>query len=199
MNNIKKWKQFNEEVEKYHLLNEESLPPNKDHQYFIDIFKKLGYNIIKNISGGHYGYCYLTDKNTVLKYTSDKFNAAAAYILKGKKLEYLVDCYNSYIINHNDHTFYIIEMEYLDTKKVNLNKLNDAFKKFNYKMSYFNTIHPNSYVRDFLKILKEADKYGIRVDLRNTGNFTIKNNHLCAIDLGYISHKTVDKIEIINI
>lgn len=180
-------------------INEEYLPLGKDHKFFIKILKKLGYNIQGNLSGGAYGFCYLSDDNKVIKITQDENNANASFISIGKKLEYLVNCYNVLKVKVDKSHFYVIEMEYVDTN-VDTKKLDNAFKSFKYgDMSAFNKLHPNSYIRDFMKIKKEAEENDIRIDLQNSGNFAIKNNHLCVIDLGVVHIGKHYDIEVIKI
>lgn len=171
----------------YIKLFEEFVPLGTDFDYWVKTLNKLGYNIIGKLSGGHYGFCYLTDKKRVIKVSFSRSDALAAQKLKNLKNEYLVDYYNVIRFvdkSRNIEMSYIIEMEYLDEPQEN--KLNNAFKLFNKvgksKLPYH--LHPNSYVRDFVKIKKEAATKNVSLDLINPSNFRIKNNHLCAIDIG---------------
>ena len=167
---------------------EEFIPSDTDFDYWTKTLNKLGVNITDKLSGGYYGFCYLTDNKKVIKVSFNRGDALAAHKLKNLKNEYLVDYYD--VIRFVDKSknikmSYIIEMEYLD-KKPDKKKLVDAFKLFHKvarsKLPY--NLYPNSYVRDFLKIKKEATTKGVSLDLQNHGNFLIKNNHLCAIDIG---------------
>lgn len=167
---------------------EEFIPSNTDFDYWTKTLNKLGINITDKLSGGYYGFCYLTDNKKVIKVSFNRGDALAAHKLKNLKNEYLVDYYD--VIRFVDKSknikmSYIIEMEYLD-KKPDKKKLVDAFKLFHKvvrsKLPY--NLYPNSYIRDFLKIKKEATTKGVSLDLQNHGNFLIKNNHLCAIDIG---------------
>jgi hypothetical protein len=169
-------------------IYEEFLPLGTDFDYWITTLNKLGYNITDKLSGGYYGFCYLTDNKKVIKVSFNRNDALAAHKLKNSKNEYLVDYYD--VIRFVDKSknikmSYIIEMEYLD-EKPHERKLETAFELFykvrNSKLPY--NLYPNSYVRDFFKIKKEANAKGVSLDLQNHGNFLIKNNHLCAIDIG---------------
>lgn len=156
--------------------------------YWIEILNKLGYKGVSPLKGGHFGFCFLTDESKVVKITFDKADAVTAYILKNIKNEYLVDYYNSYILNIKDspdikRNIYVVEMEYLSSKPDSI-KLKRAFKSFD-DISKLHLIHPNSYVRDFVKISKEVSLRDVKIDLQNMGNFLIKNGHLCVIDIGY--------------
>ena len=156
--------------------------------YWIEILNKLGYKGVSPLKGGHFGFCFLTDESKVVKISFDKADAVAAYILKNIKNEYLVDYYNSYILNIKDspdikRDIYVIEMEYLSSKpdSIKLKRAGTSFDNI-YKL---HLIHPNSYVRDFVKIAKEASLRDVKIDLQNLGNFLIKNGHLCGVDIGY--------------
>lgn len=151
------------------------------------VSKDLGYTIVEKISGGAYGYAFLTSDNEVLKVSYDRGDAVAADILIGKKCEYLADCYHV----HKTNEFDIIVMEKLDTENLNEKKLKkamtDHYKYFNSKMPSIGDVYRlcfNSYFRDFIKIYKESRKYNVRIDTQNSGNFGLKNGHLAAFDLG---------------
>ena len=172
--------------------------PHGTNNYWIEVLNKLGYSGISPIAGGYYGFCYLTDESKVVKITFDKGDAVSAHILKNKKNEYLVDYYQSYALHiksESKKNCFVVEMEYLSDKP-DYKKLEQAFKSFD-NISKLHMIYPNSYVRDFVKIKKEASLNKVSIDLQNSGNFLIKNGHLCAVDIGYSTLRP-DFWEIIN-
>lgn len=152
----------------------------------INILESIGYKIIKYVGGGYYGSCYLSDKNRIIKITLDLQNALASNRLIGENMEYLCNSYKVIRIfsNKENYEAYVIEMENCDTLKIDKNKLQRAFKYFKLKMNPIHNFSINSYIRDFIKIKKESNKYGITIDLQNYGNFGIKNGHLCLLDYG---------------
>lgn len=163
---------------------------SSNFNYWIEILNKLGYKGVSPLQGGHFGFCFLTDESKVVKITFDKGDAVAAYILKNKKNEYLVDYYKSYILNIKDlpkKNIYVVEMEYLSSKpdSIKLKKAFDIQNKSFGDISKIYLIHPNSYVRDLFKIKKEAALRDVKIDFQNSGNFLIKNGHLCGVDIGY--------------
>lgn len=169
-------------------------------QIIYKVANELGYNLVKKIGAGQYGTAYLTNDNKIFKVSYSKTEANAADKLIGINCEYLCNYYNVYETNE----FWIIVMEKLDTENVNKEKLKNSIG------SAFDIVHLtspnikdvyrlffNSYVRDFIKIYKEAKKYKVHIDTQNTGNFGLKNGHLAAFDLegGFGDFKNLKGIE----
>jgi len=172
-------------IQKFNSFINEDVYFNVNKQKQMSILASLGYNIIKAIGGGSYGNCFLEDNGNIVKITNDRSNAIASQSLIGKNLEYLSNVYRVIKVVDNNIALYVIEMESCDTKNLDKNKLKNIFNLFSYKkMNVIYKIYPNSYVRDFLKIQEEARENEIRLDLQNSGNFGLKNGHLCAFDLG---------------
>ena len=89
---------------------EEFIPLGTDFDYWIKTLNKLGYNITDKLSGGHYGFCYLTDNKKVIKVSFHRGDALAAHKLKNLKNEYLEKSVNNKLENFNlkkDYSFKI--------------------------------------------------------------------------------------------
>lgn len=195
-----KIKLFNEFI-----INEEYLPNQMSHEYITNMVKKFGYNIVKKLSGGAYGFAYLLDNNNVLKITSQVSwnNAVAAYKLLNIKNEYLVDFYNVFEVKIGDKdSFYLIEMEYIDTETINKENLENMFRLYNYNKINAKSIYGyffGNYYKDIKKMKKELDDKGISWDVARMSNFGIKNGHLCAFDLGSLDRTILKKIKTYHI
>lgn len=165
-------------------------------EYIIKILNDNGYNIIKPLSGGCFGYTYELEDNKVCKVCYDRSEIEVANILIGKKNKYLVNYFDVF----EGKDFDIIIMEKLDTN-VNKNKLYKAetllskvgqwsnpdigdivFDEIPNIVNYIGHILFNSYLLDIVRMYIECSKYGMLNLDKFHKNFGIKNGHLVAFD-----------------